>query len=79
MFTALTEAITALEKMLEAYKTSLEEQTTTEVVKEKKSLKKASDITEEILDIVENYKHLFNEKDLKLYNKLRSKFLRVNS
>lgn len=78
MFTALTEAITALEKMLEAYKTSLEEQTTTEVVKEKKSLKKASDITEEILDIVENYKHLFNEKDLKRYNKLRSKFLRVN-
>ena len=78
MFTALTEAITALEKMLEAYKTSLEEQTTTEVVKEKKSLKKASDITEEILDIVENYKHLFNEKDLKRYNNLRSKFLRVN-
>ena len=78
MFTALTEAITALEKMLEAYKTSLEEQTTTEVVKEKKSLKKASDITEEILDIVENYKHLFNEKDLKRYNKLRSKFLQVN-
>lgn len=78
MFKALTEAITALEKMLEAYKTSLEEQTTTEVVKEKKSLKKASDITEEILDIVENYKHLFNEKDLKRYNKLRSKFLRVN-
>lgn len=78
MFTALTEAITALEKMLEAYRTSLEEQTTTEVVKEKKSLKKASDITEEILDIVENYKHLFSEKDLKRYNKLRSKFLRVN-
>lgn len=78
MFKALTEAITALEKMLEAYKTSLEEQTTTEVVKEKKSLKKASDITEEILDIVENYKHLFNEKDLKRYNKLRSKFLQVN-
>ena len=78
MFKALTEAITALEKMLEAYKTSLEEQTTTEVVREKKSLKKASDITEEILDIVEKYKHLFTEKDLKHYNKLRSKFLKVN-
>lgn len=78
MLQLFTETITALEKMLETYKTSLEEQTTTEVVKEKKSLKKASDITEQILDIVDNYKHLFTEKDLKKYTKLRSKFLKVN-
>ena len=34
-----TEVIDAIEKMLETYKTSLEEQTTTEIVKEKKNLK----------------------------------------
>lgn len=73
-----TEVIDAIEKMLEAYKTSLEEQTTTEIVKEKKDLKKASNLCEEILEIVDKYKDTFDKKDLLRYNKLRDKFFKVN-
>lgn len=73
-----TEVIDAIEKMLETYKTSLEEQTTTEIVKEKKDLKKASNLCEAILEIVDKYKDTFDKKDLLRYNKLRDKFFKVN-
>ena len=73
-----TEVIDAIEKMLETYKTSLEEQTTTEIVKEKKNLKKASNLCEEILGITDKYKNTFDKKDLLRYNKLRDKFFKVN-
>ena len=73
-----TEVIGAFEKMLEAYKASLEEQTTTEIVKEKKDLKKASNLCEEILGITDKYKNTFDKKDLLRYNKLRDKFFKVN-
>ena len=73
-----TEVIDAIEKMLETYKTSLEEQTTTEIVKEKKDLKKASNLCEGILEITDKYKNTFDKKDLLRYNKLRDKFFKVN-
>ena len=73
-----TEVIDAIEKMLETYKTSLEEQTTTEIVKEKKDLKKASNLCEKILEITDKYKNTFDKKDLSRYNKLRDKFFKVN-
>ena len=64
--------------MRHRYETKIQARTTEEVVKEKRCLKKASDITEQILILVDSYKHLFNEKDLDKYEKLKKKFLKVN-
>lgn len=70
--------VTSITEALRAYETKIKNQTTTEVVKEKKQLKKASNITENILMITDNYTHVFTETDLVRYNKLKKKFLKVN-
>ena len=70
--------VTSITEALKAYETKIKNQTTTEVVKEKRQLKKASNITENILMITDNYTHVFTETDLVRYNKLKKKFLKVN-
>ena len=51
---------------------------TREIVNEKKSLKKASDYTEMLLDITDKYIEHFDKKDLKRYNSLKRKFKKHN-
>lgn len=78
MIAAIKSFFDSLTQVMKTYESKIEHQTTDEVVKEKKALKKASDITEQILIIVENYKKVFDEKDLEKYEKLKKKFLKVN-
>ena len=65
-------------KTMSMYEEKLKNQTTTEVVKDKKMLKKASNITEEILEITDKYVNTFDSSDVKKYNKLKKRFLKVN-
>lgn len=57
---------------------SKSKQLETEIVKEKKSLKKASDISEKIFKIVLKYIDTFEEKDKKRIEKLYDDFLEKN-
>ena len=57
---------------------SKDKQLETEIVKEKKSLKKASDISEKMFKIVLKYIDTFEEKDKKRIEKLYDDFLEKN-
>ena len=70
--------IEAIEQALKTYEASIKNQTTTEVVYDKKLLKRASNITENILIITDKYFDKFEEADQKQYLKLKKKFLKVN-
>lgn len=78
MVAALTAFFQSLTQALKAYETHLNQQSTTDVVKTKKQLKKASDVTEQILQITDQYVSKFEEKDLSRYNKLKKQFLKLN-
>ena len=78
MVAAIVAFFESLTQSLKTFETHILEQSTTDVLTTKKRLKKASDITEEILEVVEKYKDNFSEKDLKKYNKLVHQFLKVN-
>lgn len=65
------EAFTSLFNWL---RTNKEEQSETQLIKDKKRLKEAANIAEEIFDITDNYKDFFAEDDTENYNKLRKKF-----
>lgn len=78
MIAAIKALFDSITQTMKTYETKIQARTTEEVVKEKRCLKKASDITEQILILVDSYKHLFNEKDLDRYEKLKKKFLKVN-
>ena len=70
--------IEAIKQALKTYEASIKNQTTTEVVHDKKLLKRASNITENILMITDKYFDKFEEEDQKQYLKLKKKFLKVN-
>ena len=70
--------IEAIKQALRTYEASIKNQTTTEVVHDKKLLKRASNITENILMITDKYFDKFEEEDQKQYLKLKKKFLKVN-
>ena len=57
---------------------SKDKQLETEIVKEKKSLKKASNISEKMFKIVLKYIDTFEEKDKKRIEKLYDDFLEKN-
>ena len=44
----------------------------------KKALKKATDYTEQLIDIVDKYTEYFTKKDLSKYNSLKKKFNKNN-
>lgn len=75
MVKSITDAITSVMNYLSVSK---EKQIETEIIKEKKSLKKASDISEKILQIVLKYIDTFEEKDRKRIEKLYDDFLEKN-
>ena len=78
MIAAIKAFFDSLNQIMKTYETKINHRGTEEVIKEKKHLKTASDITEKILILVDSYKHLFNEKDLDRYERLKRKFLKVN-
>ena len=75
MVKSITDTITSVMDYLSVSK---EKQIETEIIKEKKSLKKASDISEKIFQIVLKYIDTFEEKDRKRIEKLYDDFLEKN-
>ena len=79
MFTAAITAFCEMVKSIFSYKeTNTVNKPTTELVKEKKSLKKATNYTEQIIEIVDKYLEHFDKKDLRKYKSLKKKFLKNN-
>ena len=72
---SISDSITSIVNYLTVSK---DKQLETEIVKEKKSLKKASNISEKIFKIVLKYIDTFEEKDKKRIEKLYDDFLEKN-
>lgn len=74
--------ITALLEFLKSLcglkQTDLENKTTLEVVKDKKSLKKGTNYAEQILEITDQYTRYFSKKHLTKYNSLKKRFKKNN-
>lgn len=49
-----------------------------DIIKDKKKLKKGTDYAEKIIDLVDKYIDLFDEKDKKKYITLKNKFKKYN-
>lgn len=64
----------AFTSLFNYFKTAKEEQCETQLIKDKKRLKEATNIAEEIFVITDKYKDFFTEDDTENYNKLRKKF-----
>lgn len=74
-FKSISDSVMAIANYLTVSK---DKQLETEIVKEKKSLKKASNISEKIFKIVLKYIDTFEEKDKKRIEKLYDDFLEKN-
>ena len=78
----ISTAITAFCEMVKEFfgfkSTDIVHKPTTEIVKEKKSLKKATNYTEQIFLIVDKYTNHFSALDLRKYNALKKKFMKNN-
>ena len=72
---SISDSITSIVNYLTVSK---DKQLETEIVKEKKSLKRASDISEKMFQIVLKYVDTFEEKDKKRIEKLYDDFLEKN-
>lgn len=75
MIKSISDSVTAITNYLTVSKNK---QLETEIVKEKKSLKKASDISEKMFQIVLKYVDTFEEKDKRRIEKLYDDFLEKN-
>lgn len=64
----------AIKSIADSFKVSKEHQSETQLVKDKKRLKKATNTAQDIFRITDEYKHLLPEDVLKDYNELRKKF-----
>ena len=78
MNSALTALFEMIKQFLSTKQTEMEHSSTLEVVKDKKSLKKASNFIEDLLKITDKYTDSFDKKDLKKYNRLKDKFFDNN-
>lgn len=74
-FKSISDSVMAIANYLTVSK---DKQLETEIVKEKKSLKKASNISEKMFKIVLKYIDTFEEKDKKRIEKLYDDFLEKN-
>ncbi|MEI3255481.1 MAG: hypothetical protein V8R83_09325 [Candidatus Gastranaerophilaceae bacterium] len=64
----------AIKGIFDYASTSKEHQSETQIIKDKKKLKEAVNIAEEILLITDNYQVHFSDEDWKQYKKLKKKF-----
>ena len=75
---AITEAISkvgdAVKGIFDYVKERKTKQSETQVIKDKKRLKDASNIAEDIFTITDQYAEIFTAEHLKEYRKLREKF-----
>ena len=75
---AITEAISkvgeAVKGLFDYVKERKTKQSETQVIKDKKRLKDASNIAEDIFTITDQYAQIFSQEHLKEYKKLRAKF-----
>lgn len=79
MFTAaLTAFCEALKEIFHFKEVDIQNKPVTELAKDKKSLKKATNYTEQIIEIVDNYTLYFSDKDLRKYKSLKRKFMKNN-
>ena len=78
MYAALTAIFEMLKQAFSLKQTDLENKTTLDVVDDKESLKKGTDIAEEIFKITDKYTRYFENKDLKKYECLKKKFNKNN-
>ena len=78
MIAAITAALEVVKSFLGFKTEEIKLKPTLEVVKDKKDLKKASNITEEIIQLVDPYSETFDKSDLKKYQKLKKEFLKHN-
>lgn len=78
MLATITAFFEMLKQAFNLKQTDIENKTTLEVVKDKKSLKKATNYAEKILKITDKYIRFFDSKDLKRYNVLKDKFNKNN-
>lgn len=78
MLATITAFFEMLKQAFTLKQTDIENKTTLEVVKDKKSLKKATNYAEKILKITDKYIRFFDSKDLKRYNILKDKFNKNN-
>jgi hypothetical protein len=78
MLGSVTALFNMIKQIFATKSTSLQQQTTTIVVKDRKDLKRASNITEELLELTDSYVHLFNERDAIRYKRLKRRFMKVN-
>ena len=74
-FKSISDSVTSIVNYLTVSK---DKQLETEIVKEKKSLKKASNISEKMFKIALKYIDTFEEKDKKRIEKLYDDFLEKN-
>jgi len=78
MESALTAFFEMVRQFLSTKQTEMKNKTSLEVVKDKKSLKRATNYTEELIEIVDKYTDYFTKKDLSKYNSLKKKFNKNN-
>lgn len=67
-----------VKQIFKTWETNISHQLENTIVTDRKDLKKASNITEEILIITDKYTKWFDKEDYRNYNKLKRKFLRLN-
>ena len=78
MNSTLTALFDMIKQFLSTKQTELENSSTLEVVKDKKSLKRATNFIEDLLKITDKYSSTFEKKDLKKYNRLKDRFFDNN-
>jgi len=78
MLTAITSLLDFLKNLCGLKQTEIENKTTLDVVKDKKSLKKGTNYAEQIFLITDNYIDFFSKQDLRKYNLLKKRFLKNN-
>ena len=78
MLGSVTALFDMIKQIFATKSASIEQQTTTIVVRDRKDLKRASNITEELLELTDKYVHAFDEKDAIRYKRLKRRFMKVN-
>ena len=78
MILAIKAFFDSLTATMNTIETKINQQTTSQILRDKRRLKEASNITEDILTITDKYKESFEIKDLNRYERLKRKFLKLN-
>ena len=78
MHTAITAFFDMIKEFFNMRAEDLSHKVENELVRDKKYLKKASNITENIIALVDKYSDTFKKSDLRKYEKLKTQFKKYN-